>query len=58
MSIFWKHYTDEEISDIERVFISRMEPKDLNAALPHLLRGHNIDGRTGLLSVIKVIIYF
>jgi len=53
MPSFWAHFTDEELAAIEQEFMKQVDPAFMQAALPYVLRGHNISTRIGLLKMMQ-----
>lgn len=51
--LYLKHYSVEELDQLEMSFIKQMDPKHLQSLTPVFMRSHNIDGRTFLLGAIK-----
>jgi len=53
MKAYWNNFTDAELASIEQDFLKTMDPEFLQAALPFVLRAHNISGRIGLLKMLQ-----
>jgi len=53
MDIFYKHFTDEQLRNFEIEFVRTADPQFIQRSLPFIFKGHNIDGRTAVVKLIK-----
>jgi len=53
MQSYWKNFTDDELRAMEMEFVKTINPEFMQAAIPFIMRAHNVSTRINLLKMLQ-----